>query len=85
MRRSPLAAALVLAGCLLFPVASQAAGFRSDPFSSDAIAQLAAPDPALPPGFTDTTVYSGLVTPTAIRFAPDGKVFVAQKSGVVNE
>ena len=86
MRRSPLAAAFaVLAVCLLLPAASQAAGFTSDPFSSAAVEQLAAPDPALPAGFTDTTVYSGLVTPTAVRFAPDGKVFVAQKSGVVNE
>ena len=81
MRRSPLAAAFaVLAVCLLLPAASQAAGFASDPFSSAAVEQFAAPDPALPAGFTDTTVYSGLVTPTAVRFAPDGRVFVAQKT-----
>jgi glucose/arabinose dehydrogenase len=82
--RSSLAAAVAIAACcLLFPAAGQAAGFTADPFSAQAL--LAAPDPALPAGFTDTTVYSGLVTPTAVRFAPDGHVFVAQKTGVVNE
>ena len=38
----------------------------------------------LPPGFTQTTVWSGLGNPTVIRFAPDGKVFVASKSGIIN-
>src|SRR4051795_7796160 len=85
MLRSPVAAALLFAVCLLCPAASQAAGFTNDPFAGAAVAQLAAPDPALPAGFTDTTVYNGLVTPTAVRFAPDGHVFVAQKTGVVNE
>ena len=34
-----------------------------------------------PPGFQDTIVLSGLVAPTAVRFSPDGRVFVAEKSG----
>jgi glucose/arabinose dehydrogenase len=85
MLRSPVAAALVFAVCLFLPAAAHAAGFASDPFSSAAAAPLAAPDPALPAGFVDTTVFGGLVTPTAVRFAPDGHVFVAQKTGVVNE
>ena len=38
----------------------------------------------LPAGFTQTTVWSGLGNPTVIRFAPDGKVFVASKSGIIN-
>ena len=38
----------------------------------------------LPPGFTETTVWSGLGNPMAVRFAPDGRVFVASKSGLVN-
>ena len=38
----------------------------------------------LPAGFTETTVWSGLGNPTVIRFAPDGRVFVASKSGIVN-
>ena len=37
----------------------------------------------LPPGFEQTTVISGLRAPTAIEFAPNGRVFVAEKSGIV--
>ena len=38
---------------------------------------------ALPTGFQETTVFSGLTQPTAVRFAPDGRVFVAEKSGLI--
>jgi glucose/arabinose dehydrogenase/PKD repeat protein len=38
---------------------------------------------AIPAGFQETTVWSGLVNPTTIRFASDGRVFVAEKSGVI--
>ena len=38
---------------------------------------------ALPPGFTDTVVLGGLTTPTAMEFSPDGRIFVAEKSGLV--
>ena len=37
----------------------------------------------LPAGFQENTVFSGLVNPTVVRFAPDGRVFVAQKNGVI--
>jgi len=37
----------------------------------------------LPPGFSEQTVFSGLTQPTAIRFSPDGRVFVAEKSGLI--
>jgi glucose/arabinose dehydrogenase len=37
----------------------------------------------LPPGFQETIVFSGLTNPTAVRFAPDGRVFVAEKRGVI--
>ena len=37
----------------------------------------------LPAGFQETVVFSGLVNPTVVRFAPDGRVFVAEKSGVI--
>jgi glucose/arabinose dehydrogenase/PKD repeat protein len=37
----------------------------------------------LPPGFQDTAVFSGLDHPTAVRFSPDGRVFVAQKNGII--
>src|SRR5688572_7889356 len=39
----------------------------------------------LPSGFTETVVMSGLETPTAVRFGPNGKVYVAEKAGVVKE
>ncbi|WP_328615331.1 PQQ-dependent sugar dehydrogenase [Amycolatopsis sp. NBC_00355] len=38
---------------------------------------------AVPTGFTDTVAIGGLSSPTAAAFAPDGKVFVAEKSGLV--
>jgi glucose/arabinose dehydrogenase len=37
----------------------------------------------LPSGFRDQVVFSGLEEPTALRFAPGGPVYVAQKSGVI--
>src|SRR3954454_2094186 len=36
-----------------------------------------------PSGFQDTVQWSGLTDPMAIRFAPDGRVFVAEKSGLI--
>ncbi len=38
---------------------------------------------SLPAGFQQSTVFNGLVQPTAIRFASDGRVFIAEKAGVV--
>lgn len=35
----------------------------------------------LPSGFRDTVVFSGIDEPTNFRFAPNGKVFVAEKTG----
>ncbi len=34
-------------------------------------------------GFTDSVVLTGLDTPTAVAFARDGRVFVAEKSGII--
>ena len=34
-------------------------------------------------GFQDTVVWSGLTNPTVVRFASDGRVFVAEKSGII--
>ncbi|MGH2475769.1 MAG: PQQ-dependent sugar dehydrogenase, partial [Candidatus Limnocylindrales bacterium] len=46
-----------------------------------------APEPAaaasLPPGFQEEIVFAGLTQPTAVRFSPDGRVFVAEKSGLI--
>jgi glucose/arabinose dehydrogenase len=37
----------------------------------------------LPAGFQDSDVLCGLTHPTTVRFSPDGRVFVAEKSGVI--
>jgi glucose/arabinose dehydrogenase/PKD repeat protein len=52
------------------------------------VAAVAAPTPAaqgatLPPGFQESVVFSGLQNPTVVRFVPDGRVFVAEKRGVI--
>ncbi len=38
---------------------------------------------SLAAGFSRTTVFSGLTFPTNVRFASDGRVFVAEKSGLI--
>ncbi|HEX2133818.1 MAG TPA: PQQ-dependent sugar dehydrogenase [Actinophytocola sp.] len=38
---------------------------------------------AIPPGFTDTAVISGLSSPTNAAFAPNGRLFVTEKSGLI--
>lgn len=37
----------------------------------------------VPSGFTDSLVFGGLDSPTNVAFAPDGRVFVTEKRGVV--
>jgi glucose/arabinose dehydrogenase len=39
----------------------------------------------VPPGFHDDVAISGMDTPTVMQFAPDGRVFVGQKGGVILE
>ena len=51
----------------------------------------AAPPPALeaaaaavvPSGFQESVAFSGLTNPTVVRFASDGRVFIAEKSGLI--
>jgi glucose/arabinose dehydrogenase len=40
--------------------------------------------PTLPAGFSDQAVITGLTFPTAVQFSSDGRVFVAQQSGVID-
>jgi len=49
------------------------------------VAAWAPPAQAQPlqPGFTESVVLSGMTEPTDVAFAPDGRVFVAEKSGLV--
>lgn len=35
------------------------------------------------PGFQESVAFDGLTAPTAVRFAPDGQVFIAEKSGLI--
>jgi glucose/arabinose dehydrogenase/PKD repeat protein len=54
--------------------------------SSVAVAGTAAQPAAaatLPPGFQESTVLSGLTNPTVVRFSADGRIFVAEKRGVI--
>ena len=37
----------------------------------------------LPAGFRDSIALTGLKQPTAVAFSPDGRVFVAEKSGII--
>ena len=39
----------------------------------------------VPAGFQDTIAISGLTEPTNFAFASDGRVFVAEKSGMIKE
>ena len=52
-----------------------------------ALVMQAGPSPAaastLPTGFRDSVVLSGLTNPTVLQFAPDGRIFVGQKNGVI--
>lgn len=50
---------------------------------SCAIAESAAAESSLPGGFQDAVAFDGLELPTTFRFSPDGRVFVAEKSGIV--
>jgi hypothetical protein len=52
----------------------------ASPFGAPVAPELAM---TLPDGFTETTVWSGLGNPTAVRFAPNGEVYVATKAGVI--
>ena len=38
---------------------------------------------AIPAGFTEQVVFTGLTRPTKVVFSPDGRVFIAQKNGQI--
>jgi glucose/arabinose dehydrogenase len=48
-----------------------------------ATAEAVAAAATLPAGFTDSIALSGLTNPTNVRFASDGRIFVAEKSGLL--
>jgi glucose/arabinose dehydrogenase len=74
--RIRFAVALVALATLGLP--TDAAGAWLQPAAAAAIQQ-----DGLAAGFAETTIWSGLSSPTAVRFAADGRVFVAEKSGQI--
>jgi glucose/arabinose dehydrogenase len=49
--------------------------------SFSALTALHAAAATLPAGFSETAVANGLLNPTAMQFAPDGRLFVAEQGG----
>ena len=81
--RRLLAAAVCLAALALpaeAGAASDAKGSAFDPGLPDAGFSTLA---IVPSGFQESVAFSGLTNPTAVRFAPDGRVFVAEKGGLI--
>ena len=52
-------------------------------FAVTLVLPAAAHSVTLPPGFQETVAFSGLDQPMAVEFSADGRVFVAEKSGIV--
>lgn len=69
-----LAFSLLLAGCLRS--GEQVAGADAAPQRNQLAVAL-----AVPANFSEATVVSGLSSPTAMEFAPDGRLFVCQQEG----
>ncbi len=83
-----LVAALVLAGLVAQGGTGASARFakssRTASTSTTGAATAAtATTTGLPAGFQESVVFSGLTQPTAVRFASDGRIFVAEKSGII--
>src|SRR3954451_22005979 len=77
-------ALLVCAATLLLVPAAASAAAPFDSAAADQLTTVAAASSNLPAGFTESVAWSGLTEPTTLRFAPDGRVFVALKSGIVD-
>ena len=83
MRRRALLVVFALGAALLVGASgAPSAGTAHRAFLGGA-ASAPAPAEALPSGFHDAVAFSALTNPTAVRFSPDGRVFVAEKSGLV--
>jgi uncharacterized repeat protein (TIGR01451 family) len=64
---------------LLAPSSHAANGDRGIFDRSTSVSEAA----TVPANFQESIVFSGLTHPTAFRFSPDGRVFVAQKDGLI--
>ena len=82
---SVLASVLVIASIALQPAAahSELSGTvaKAELFGGPKTGTRETPIPAS--GFRDNTVITGLTLPTTIRFAPNGDIFVSEKSGLI--
>ena len=78
--------AIICAAAAALAAGAVASGVVGLGVSGSSSARAASPATAvLPDGFHDTVAISGLSAPTTVRFAPDGRIFVAEKAGVVKE
>lgn len=55
--------------------------FRNGVLGAALLSSLPAAAATLPSGFTETRVATGIINATAMAFAPDGRIFVAQQGG----
>ena len=78
---------VLLLGSALAVVPFQPAGARQ-PGKGEILRRSTATQPAaaaatVPSGFQDEIAFSGFTLPTALSFAPNGRVYVAEKSGLI--
>jgi glucose/arabinose dehydrogenase len=74
-RRGPAKSnALGISAALLLAVVVAAAALLSAPVKAES---------TMPSGFRDEVVLSGLTNPTNVEFSNDGRIFVAEKSGLI--
>src|SRR4051794_10548778 len=71
-RRQPVRASAVMIAVTTMVLATVLVGTGSRPASA-----------AGPAGFQDSVVLGGLSEPTNVAFAADGRVFIAEKSGLI--
>ena len=62
---------------------SEQAADAANPDCTSTVAVSVISAATLPANFQESVVFSGLTNPTSIRFPRDGRVFVAQKNGIV--
>ena len=80
-RRLPILAFCFTVAATCQPASRETASRSRPPHAPEVAAR--ASGLAVVAGFTERVVWSGLTWPTAMRFASDGRVFVAEKSGLI--
>ncbi len=84
MRPIPLLTFASLSSIATLSLTLLGGGCSADTKTSDGLlGQTQAGITLATPGFVETTVIQGLTQPTVVRFASDGRVFVAEKSGKI--